>query len=369
MEEAVAQTGFHRTLGWDLNDADLFVRRISLDSELVAPETVATLNRAIHPFSTDDLTAKLWTTLKKMQFLMLLALFLVSALVLVLTNRRRGALALLAAAVAFGGHLGMVLFSRTAFCDIAPFYLVGILILLYSFDAQASLAVFQRVVRSKALQTAFAIIVLVGFVGCLGGLGYMMRQYNLTESPSVAAAQDLYAMMEKLPNAVFIGDNPLDRYNPNALSVPTVGSDARLLTGSYDLYSPRNQALKARYNLDNPIVDALDREDVIYVDISGAYLIPIANRLRDAYDTYIQVDVPMVDGEPLINESSQHRMQLYRMVSKTQEEYDQILRELQEKSELQDRLNELAESGVTEIPLEDLFLTPETVPSPSPAQP
>ncbi|HML47401.1 MAG TPA: hypothetical protein PKE04_11710, partial [Clostridia bacterium] len=186
LEEAVAKTGFHRALGWGLNDADLFIRRISLDSQLVAPEAMTALNNALAPSSTENLSAKLWTTIKKMQFLMLLGLFLVSALVLVLTNRRRGALALLAAVVALGGHVGMVVYERTAFCDIAPFYLAGILILLYAFDAQASLEAFRRVVRSKALRKICAAVVLVGFVGCLGGLGYIMRQYNLTESPSVA---------------------------------------------------------------------------------------------------------------------------------------------------------------------------------------
>ncbi|HML49126.1 MAG TPA: hypothetical protein PKE04_20490, partial [Clostridia bacterium] len=164
-----------------------------------------------------------------------------------------------------------------------------------------------------------------------------------------------------------------------ALTPPTVSSDARLLAGSYDLYSPRTEALKARYNLHNPILDAVDRDDVIYVDISGANLAIIANRLYDAYGVIIQVDVPTADGEQLINESSQHRMQLYRIISKTQEEYDQIMAEEKERvereAEIAKQISEATGDEVTRIiaygpspePSAEATASPTPPPSPSPA--
>jgi hypothetical protein len=333
-EEAVAASSLGK-IGFSLNDADFFTRRSSADAELVSPENVAKVNKYATHFSARGIADGIVETLKKNQFLMLLGLFLFSALAIELTNRGRGLHTLIAAIVAFGGHAVMIMFNRTSFRDIAPFYLLSILSLLIDYDAAASLATFKNMVKSRIVRGIIACVAAVGFIGMMGLLLAMVRSYNRAESPSLAASEELYDMMEKLPDAVFIGDNPLDKYNPSALAVPRFGADARLMAGSYDLYSPRRKDIAERFNLTNPLRDAVDRLDVVYVDMSGATLAIATERLYEAYDIVTITQQPTSQGEPLLSPYAPHRMQVYWLQSITKEEYDSLVSELEAEQQAQ----------------------------------
>ncbi|MEG0766865.1 MAG: hypothetical protein RR482_04040, partial [Clostridia bacterium] len=252
-QTALEQSVFHRVAGWTFNDADLFFRRNASDTELTDPATLKALAKEAPILTTDVklLFESLKTTLKKMQFLLLLVLFLGCALVLQVTHRNRGLLALMATFLALGGHLLMLMLRRTAFCDIAPFYLSGILLLLYRFDPAQAREWWKRVVSSKILRSVIVSLILVCFVVGLGGIVVAMRNYNHAESPSLAAATDISDFMASHPDAVLIGDNPIDRYNTNALEVPQRGSYERMFLGSYDLYSPRMQRFLEKTGMTN----------------------------------------------------------------------------------------------------------------------
>ena len=153
----------------------------------------------------------------------------------------------------------------------------------------------------------------------------MMRRYNRDVSPSATAASDLYQLMDQLPDAVFIGDNPLDRYNPNTLDVPLKGANARLLAGSYDLYSPRQTQIMERFQLTNPLRDAIDRLDVVYVDMSGSMLLIAVERLYQIEGWIVTTQPPTVGGTTLLTQNAAHRMQLYWLQSMTLEEYEALL--------------------------------------------
>lgn len=324
LEEATEASTIGK-IGWSLNDADLFVRRSGVDSELTAPDAVAKVNQHAGHISTRGFAARLKDTVKKTQFLMLLGLFFLCALVIELTNLRRGLHTLAASLVALGGHAAMLLINRDSFRDIAPFYLLAIISLLTDYDARASLERFRLIIRSSVFRNVIAGVAAAAFVTAMSVLLVMVRDYNEAVSPSLVASEELYDAMEKLPDAVFIGDNPLDRYNPSALAVPRFDADSRLPAGSYDLYSPRQRRILDRFSVTNPIKDAVDRLDIVYVDMSGATLTRAVQRIYQSYDRIAVTAQPTVGGEPVLSSNGQHRMQLYWLQSVTENQLSDML--------------------------------------------
>ncbi|MDR1262311.1 MAG: hypothetical protein LBK46_02335 [Oscillospiraceae bacterium] len=318
-EQAMADSSLSK-LGWSLNDGQLFTLRSTADSELTSPEAVQNVQHAARWFSTDGFGARLWETLGKLQFLMMIGLFLLCALVIETTNRGRGWITLLSAIAAFGGHAAMILINRTSFRDIAPFYMLGILTLMADFDPKASAEQLYRIVSSKLVRGLVATAVMIGFVGAAYMLLYNLGEYNRQRSPSLAAAEELADLMDHMPGAVFIGDNPLDRFNPDALKPPRKDAFSRMIGGSYDLYSPRRAALMERFNLENPLLDAVDREDVIYVDMSITAMAAAINRLGE-YGVAVKTTTPTDEnGVQLSSLNAEHRMQLYWLQSVPQED-------------------------------------------------
>ncbi|MDR1598502.1 MAG: hypothetical protein LBS11_01260 [Oscillospiraceae bacterium] len=314
-EEAVERSSLGK-VGWSLNDGHLFILRSAADAELTSPQAVRDIQRAAPWFSLDGFVERLWETVSKYQFLMVIGLFLLCALVVEITNRSRGWITLLSAVAAFGGHALMLLINRASFRDIAPFYLLGILALASDFDPKASAESIRRVLRSKLPRRAAACVMALGLAGVICALLVTIGQYNRAQSPSLAAAEELADLMDHLPDAVFIGDNPLDRFNTNALTPPRKDAFARLIGGSYDLYSPRRDELMARFNLENPLKDAIDRTDVVYVDMSGSALIASASRLYTAYGIPLKTATPSDSaGVRLLSMNAAHRMQLYWLQS------------------------------------------------------
>jgi len=323
-EEALRKTPIP-AIGWTLGDADLFLRRTSVDSEIVSPEAVAAVNREAGKLHLAAFAANFKTTIVKLQFLMLLALFLFAALCLMLFNRARGFAVLVAAVFALGGHVLLTLFGRVDFKEIAPFYILGIVSLLYQFDPERAVRDIRKAVPIKALRVAGGAAVLAVFVMGMAVLVWQMRAYNQAQSPSVAARQELSVYMDALPDAVFIGDNPLDRYNPDALTPPEFGGSARLLAGSYDLYSPRWKTLADAYGIQNPLKDAVNRLDIVYIDMSGSTLNVAAARSLRAYGQRFAANTPTLDGMPLNLGESQHRMQVYWLTAITEAEYEEMV--------------------------------------------
>ncbi|MDR2657844.1 MAG: hypothetical protein LBB86_08480 [Oscillospiraceae bacterium] len=321
-EQAMADSSLGK-LGWSLNDGQLFALRSTADSELTSPEAVQNVQHAARWFSIEGFGARLWETLGKLQFLMMIGLFLLCALVIETTNRGRGWITLLSAVAAFGGHAAMILINRTSFRDIAPFYMLGILTLLGDFDSQAAAEQLRIIVSSKLVRGLVATAVTIGFVGAAAMLLYSLGEYNRQRSPSLAAAEELADLMDHMPDAVFIGDNPLDRFNPNALKPPRKDAFLRMIGGSYDLYSPRRTALMERFDLENPLLDAVDREDVIYVDMSITTMTAAINRLGK-YGVTVKTMTPTDEsGAQLSSLNAEHRMQLYWLQSVPQEDTTQ----------------------------------------------
>jgi hypothetical protein len=299
-------------VGWTLNDGHLFILRSTVDAELTAPETVREAQRAARWFSFDGFWDRLYETVTKFQLLMFIGLFLLCALVVEITNRARGWITLLSAITALGGHVFMLLINHTSFRDIAPFYLLGILALLIDFDPRASADAVRRVIGSRLARRLAACALAVGLAGVMGALLFMIGQYNREQSPSLAAAEELADLMDHLPDAVFIGDNPLNYFNPSALVPPRKNAFERLIGGSYDLYSPRRAEMARRFGLENPLKDAIGRIDVVYVDMSGIALQVVKGRLDNAYGITLKTATP-VDGAgvQLLSMNAAHRMQLY----------------------------------------------------------
>ncbi|MDR0928500.1 MAG: hypothetical protein LBM74_02175 [Oscillospiraceae bacterium] len=258
--------------GWSLQDADQFFTRIAADSHVTDPEAIKTLSAQARfiDLSPARLARELFETVKKPQFLLLIGLLAAGALALLLTSRRKGLVVLLAVIIGVGGHLGAIASYYNSYADIAPYYLLALCALLYHFNGEDAAAWLTRVFKRQGLRKALAAGVLVAFVCGMGGILLYTRAKPANSAFAETADGFLRAAIEANKDMLFIGDNPADRYHPATLSAPAWGADENLLAGSYDLYSPREAALKARFGLTNPLLDSVGRADIGYVLMSFA---------------------------------------------------------------------------------------------------
>lgn len=279
------ETVFSKAVGWSLNDAVLFFTRNTADASLTDPETVAALLTVAKGsgFRLGDLLSSLWETIKKPQILLVMGLYVLSALWILLTARRRGLIVLLTAVIAFGGHIGMLLTGRDAFMHIAPCYLLAMFAALWHADGDAALSALDKLRSrmSKPLMAGLVAIVLLGYLGGMGGLVYYtsITDPNNSATRPVAEAMRKYIVEHK--ETLFIGDNPADRIKPDSLEAPVRGQDENLLAGSYDLYSPRAAALMQAFSVTNPLPELISREDMAYVAMAFTEMIDI--RFAEAY--------------------------------------------------------------------------------------
>ncbi|MDR0896275.1 MAG: hypothetical protein LBN04_00305 [Oscillospiraceae bacterium] len=278
--------------GWSLDDADQFFTRVAVDSSLADPAALEALTgqARFFDFSPARLAKGLFETAKKPQFLLLIGLLAAGALALLITSRRRGLVALLAVVIAIGGHLVMLAAYYDSYADIAPFYLLALCALIYHFNGEDAAAWFARVCKRPRLRALLVVGMLVAFVGGMGGI--LLYTRATPANSAIVATVDGYLRqaIAEHKDMLFIGDNPADRYHPDTLSTPARGADENLLAGSYDLYSPREAALLARFGLENPLLDSVGREDIGYVLMSFAQP---STQLYAEYDLYTR-QVPMM---------------------------------------------------------------------------
>jgi len=317
--------------GWTMNDADLFFKRNASDSDLTDPETLRVLSAEAQYINTSPgrLLSELFTTLKKPQFLLLIALLALSALGVVVTTRRKGLVTLLAVLFALGGHIGALACYYSAFADIAPFYLLSIIALIYCFNGEDASAWVRKVLAGRGLRFAVSVLALLFFAAGMAGFFY----YTGTSSPNnqftVEAVNFIKPYVAAHPDMLFIGDNPNDRQKPPALSAPVRGEDQNLLAGSYDLYSPRAAALMEKYGVTNPLKDSLEREDIAYILMSYTDM-SISLRLAEGYDLYTK---PLED----VFAKEYYTEKIIRLSAYTQQEVEELMEQAryeQEQAEL-----------------------------------
>lgn len=337
-EETPETAGTFALAGWSLNDVDLFFGRFASDTALLEPASLETLAAETDYISTDmgRLFQSLLDTVQKPQFLLLIALLILTALATLLTSRRRGLVALLAALIAFGGHIVLLMCHYDAFSAIAPFYLLGILVLIYHFDGESALEWTHNLLRSRKLRTGVSAAVLVCFLACLGGFSYYLYANPANTEYAEGVYTYLTTYVRDHPDMLFIGDNPNDRYKPDTLAVPQRGADENLLAGSYDLYSPRAAAQMERFGITNPLADCVDREDIGYINM--AFYQPMAYRLFEAYGVNVNL-------EPLLEDPLLYGEAIYAIRSYSSEEYDAALAE----QEAQEALEAEAMQALEEI--------------------
>ncbi len=283
------RSGVFYQAGLSLNDSDLFFGRMTSDSELVSPETLKALDEIASYIDTDaqHLFSALVVTLKKPQFLMLIALFMLSALLLVLTSRRRGLSALLAAVAAFGAHIFLLMCNYDAFSYIAPFYLAAIAVMLFQLDGDDVLAKWRKLLPARPARVIVSLILCFCLAICCGGLA-VYSMYHPTNGSGTASYEVAYLTKAIAEGAqgetrtLFIGDSPVDRYKYRVLEeTPERGSFSTLFAGSYDLYSPRYAAMLEEFGTDNPLRDCVTREDIQYVNMG--FLQNKLDRVKNAY--------------------------------------------------------------------------------------
>ncbi len=326
-DEAAVPPNSFDAVGWTINDASLFFARYGSDTKLTDPDTLRVLDEQAGHISYDAgrLFAALWETLKKPQFLLLIGLFVVSALAVIITSRRKGLIALFAAVIAFGGHVLALMCYYDAFADIAPFYLIGLTVLLYHFEGEDAKAWFHRVVTARWVRVAIGAVVLVCFAGGGAGLLYYMNGHPVTGSVfTIEAANAIEPYIQAHPDMLFIGDNPHDRYKPDTLAAPKAGADHNLLAGSYDLYSPRAAAMMAKYGIENPLPDSVGREDIGYV--SMAIEGPASVRLVEGYGLYAKEPVELLS-------MAMYSERIIQLAANTQEEIDAAVAQAKEEAE------------------------------------
>ena len=283
------RSGIFYQAGLSLNDADLFFGRMTSDAELTSPETLHALDDIASYIDTDahHLLSALAATLKKPQFLMLIALFMLSALLTLLTSRGRGLTALLAAVVAFGAHIFLLMCNYDAFSYIAPFYVAGIAVMLFTLDGEAVLEKWRRLLPARSARAIISVALCFCVAICCGGLA-VYSMYNPTNGNGTAAYEVSYLTKAIAEGAksenrtLFIGDSPVDRFKYRVLEeTPERGSLSTLLAGGYDLYSPRYAAMLEEFGTENPLRDCIGRDDIEYVNMG--FLQGKLDRVKDAY--------------------------------------------------------------------------------------
>lgn len=302
------RSGIFYEAGFTLNDAQLFFTRIGADPELIAPERLEALEGIASYVDTDmdHLFSSLVETLGKPQFLMLIALFVFIALAVLLTSRRRGLTALLAALLAFGAHVFLIMCNYDAFAYIAPFYLASIAAMLYSLDGEHVMGFSRHLVRSQNARAVIGVVVcMVIFVGCAGLVFYSVTHptngdNNVLEDDTVAISTAVAQSASSDSPMLFIGDNPADRYKYKVLeATPEQGSCATLLAGGYDLYSPRYAAMLEEFDTDNPLRDSVTRDDIAYINMG--FVQNKLDRIRQAYGGEYFVTEPLFDNSKILS--------------------------------------------------------------------
>ena len=302
------------SVGWSLNDSSLFFKRFAADSALTDPDILRTLSTKADTMSLDmsRLARALFETVKKPQFLLLIALLLIAGLGLMITSRRKGLVVLLAAVIAFGGHIFAILSYYNAYADIAPFYLLAIASLLYHFNGEDAKKWFHERVKARLLRLVLTCGAALVFCAVLAGLMYYTSENPANGSPYDAQVHRfITSYVSEHEDMLFVGDNPHDRYKPDTLEAPSQGADKNLLAGSYDLYSPRANEQMARFGIQNPLIDCLNREDIGYVKMSFTDTMTL--RLADFYHIYLK-DPADLASQPEFSE------QIYLISSYSEEE-------------------------------------------------
>lgn len=345
-EDVIIPPNSFDAVGWNINDSSLFFSRYASDSQLVDPEVLRTLDAeaSYWDFTPSRLFSELFATVKKPQFLMMIGLFVVGSLALLITSRRRGLVVLLAAVVAFGGHVLSIARYYNTFADIAPFYLLSIGILLYFFNGEDAKAWMHRVFGAPWLRIGLSALVMVVFVAALGGLLYYNR---ITPANPVSSGTTIQAIGFIKPyitghkDMLFVGDNPNDRYKPETLTAPVRGEDENLIAGSYDLYSPRAAALMEQYGITNPLRDAIDREDIGYVTMG--FPEPVSYHVTTTYGIYLKQPTELASltnyAEMVILLSAFTQEEIDTLIAEDQAAYESAMEYL-------DYINDLEEQGL-----------------------
>lgn len=338
-DEGIPETVFD-AVGWNLNDAAMFFGRNAMDTGITDPAAIETLLKEAKfvNFAPSFLLKELFATIKKPQFLLVIGLFVLSALATVITSRRKGLVALLCAVFAFGGHIAMLATYHDTFAEIAPFYLLALAVLLYHFDGEDANEWYRRVLPKTGLRVGAGALTVVLFSGATAGLLYYFQKTPVNDDVG-GAYNFITEYTESHPDMLFIGDNPHERYKPSALSAPRRGADSNLMAGGYDLYSPRRAALMQQYTLTNPLPDSVNRKDIGYVLMSYDV---ISLRLADAHGVYLReaTDILTVMG---------YSQSIVGLTSYTQDEMDTMITdaETQEKA-MQDLFEALAKDQMAQ---------------------
>ncbi|MCL1965514.1 MAG: hypothetical protein FWF69_10745 [Firmicutes bacterium] len=316
-------------VGWSLNDASLFFTRYGMDTELTDPQTLRILSREARYYSVQPgrLLSELYTTLKKPQFLLLIALLVFTALGAVVTSHGKGLTAMLAVLFALGGHIGALACYYNSFSDIAPFYLLAIVALLYHYDGEDAKAWYRRLLAPRGLRLGASLLALIFFAAGMTGFFYYTSAAPANSNAYVAEAVNfIRPYLAANPDTLFIGDNPNERYKPQTLDAPGRGEDQNLLAGSYDLYSPRAAALLEKYGLTNPLKDSLGREDIAYISMSYSDS-AVSLRLADAYGIYAKPPAELLTepfySEKIIRLSAYTRQEVEELVETARYEQEQ----------------------------------------------
>ena len=337
------------SVGWSLNDSSLFFKRFAADLSLTDPDTLRALSDQADTISLDlgRLVRELFETVKKPQFLLLIALLLIAGLGLILTRRRKGLVVLLAAAIAFGGHIFALLSYYNAYADIAPFYLLAIASLLYHFNGEDAKKWFHERVKARLLRLVLTCGAVLVFCAALAGLLYYTSENPANGSPYDAQAYRFVTdYVAETEDMLFIGDNPNERYKPDTLEAPRQGADRNLLAGSYDLYSPRAKEQMARFGIENPLIDCINREDIGYVKMS--FTDTMVLRLAENYDIYLKDPVELA-SHPELGE------QIYRITSYSEEEFAALLAEKAAEKEQAEEFSRALEKVMAQLEADGLL--------------
>lgn len=312
---------FAENLGWSINDISIFTERKGVDLTLVDPEALSSVEDQVSYLCTDPsvLLASLLETVQKPQFILLIAIFLLCALAVVLSNHRKVLLAVVSALVAFGGHIAMLALYRDSFGFISPFYLLSIAVLLYSFSGEDGKAWTMRRLPFKALRCVLAVLCCVVFVCGVTGIVYYQAVTPANNIYIAEAIDEIHSFTQAHPELLFVGDNPCERVKPDTLSVPVRGQDANILAGSYDLYSPRSIEQMERFGVTNPLPACRNSDTVCYISMS--FHSTMSTRLAEAYgDARIVFD-------PLWTKDTTSSLVMKLLTFESEEAYEHFIEE------------------------------------------